>query len=462
MPQHFAVAIIGGGPAGYVAAVTAAQAGLSVALIEQNLLGGTCLNCGCIPSKALLESSEFFAKMTTAATNDSGFKLSVPELDLPAVMARKEAVVAQLRDGIAKLLEQGSVTLFSGTGFFADNDDSTIVIAAADNGPEERITADNIIIAVGSRPLELPIAPFGDNVISSTTALALQEVPSSLAIIGGGAIGLELGSVWARLGSKVTILEMLPQIGGTGDRQLASTLERSLKKQGLDIRTGTKVLAVNQDDSGVRITIERRGQQEQLQAAKLLVAAGRVPNTAAILKSIPQLAHDQRGFITVDDNFVTSRPHILAIGDCIGGAMLAHKAEDEGRAVIAKICNKNTKVQKSVIPAVIYTNPELAQVGMTDQQATANGLSVKCGKSYFAANGRALSMDSTEGLVKVVVSTNDNTIIGIQILGPHASELLGEATLAVQNHLTIETLAATCHAHPTLSEALRAAALTMV
>ncbi len=462
---NFDLAIVGGGPAGYVAAAEAGKAGLKVALIEQDKnLGGTCLNRGCIPSKVLLEARDF---MRPAFYEES---------TLAWQMSRKEAIIAKLAEGINQLMLSRGITIFTGRAFLQK--DGSLLCKNGDN--TEQISADKIILAPGSKEAELPFAPFDHRyIVSSTDALSFGKAPHKLVIIGGGAIGLELGRVWQFFGSQVTILEMLPQIAGLDDKQIAVLFERALKKRGLDIYTGAKVLkiavrrettAMGEGYEAAFVQCELSGEVTEFLADKVLVAVGRRPNTTdmGLIEAGVQL--DERGYIVVDENYATTKAGIYAIGDAIKGPMLAHKAETEARVLIAKLINKNAKVQVSNIPAVIYTEPELATVGLSEAKAKKLGLKTVCGKSYFAANGRAQSMMglqngqplAADGLVKVVTKAETKEIIGVQIFGPHASELIAEATILVDKKMTAHEVKYTCHAHPTLAEALHDACENIV
>lgn len=457
--DSFDIAVIGAGPGGYVAAIRAAQLGSKVALIEKSpRLGGTCLNIGCIPSKALLVSSELFHSLSHGL-DDHGISAGAVSFELAPMMARKDRVVRELTDGVAALMKRNKVTVLTGTGTLLAPDRVAI---QTDDGPLE-IQAQAIILAPGSVPVELPFLPFdGARVIDSTGALSLDQVPGHLVVIGAGAVGLELGSVWHRLGARVTVVEMLRQITPFADRQLASQLERALKKQGLDIRLKTTVSSAVVSDNGVELTLESaKGKVETLTGDRVLVAVGRRPFTTGLGLEELGITLDKMGRIPVDDTLQTRVSGIYAIGDVVAGPMLAHKAEEEGIAAAESIAGHPISVEHGRIPSVVYTDPELATVGLTEAQAKEQGIKVSSGKFLFRANGRAKAMGAEDGMVKVLADADSGTLLGVQIVGPCASELIAEAALALERNTTADELARTVHAHPTLSEAVMEAAMAV-
>lgn len=455
--SEYGLIIIGAGVGGYVTALRVSQLGIKPVVVEmEDTLGGTCLNWGCIPSKALLESSELFA----AARDDfaeHGLSTGTLSFDLERMMARKRTVVGQLTDGVRGLFDRRKIPVVRGRARLSAPGHVTVETA---EGTVE-LTADHVLIATGSQPIELPALPFdGERIVSSKEALSFEQVPEHLVVVGGGAIGLELGSVWLRLGARVTVVEMLPRVTPFADRHASSTLQRALKGQGMDIRVKTRVIAAEVTDGGVAVTTEdARDRQEVLAADRVLVAVGRAPRTEGLGLDDVGVAMDERGRVVVDEHYRTSVAGVYAIGDVIGGAMLAHKAEEEGVALAEQLAGGAVPVHYDAIPSVVYTHPELASVGATEEQLKERGTAYKTGRFLFRANGRALSMGATEGLVKILADADDDRILGIHIVGPHASELIAEATLAVSKDMTATQLAETCHAHPTLAEAVKEAAL---
>ncbi|MCX7717181.1 MAG: dihydrolipoyl dehydrogenase [Candidatus Sumerlaeaceae bacterium] len=456
--KNFDVIVIGAGPGGYVAAIRAAQLGFKTAIIEKRpALGGTCLNVGCIPSKALLDSSELYA-MATHTFAAHGIKTAGVEMDVPAMIARKNKVVDELTRGIAGLMKKNKVTVFTGAGRLAG---AMKVIVEGKDGGTELVASKNILIATGSVPMELPTAPFdGRYVVSSTEALDFTEVPRRLVVVGGGYIGLELGSVWRRLGAEVIVVEMLPHIVPFMDRETATALFKSLQRQGLQFRMETKVAGV--DTSGARPAVRvvgPDGREETIECDKVLVSIGRKPFTEGLGLEAAGVTLDERGRIKVDDHFRTTAPGISAIGDVIPGPMLAHKAEEEGVAWAELLAGKAGHVNYEAIPSVVYTWPEAASVGLTEEQARErHSAEVRVGKFPFVANGRAKAMNEREGFVKVISGPRDR-LLGVHIFGPRASDMIAEAVIAIEFGGTAEDIARTCHAHPTLSEALKEAAL---
>lgn len=454
----FDLVVIGAGPGGYVAAIRAAQLGLKTALVEKDAaLGGTCLNVGCIPSKALLESSEQFhaAKHGFAAHGISAGEL---KMDVGAMMARKATVVKTLTDGIAALMKKNKVTVLRGTARLLGPGK---VAVAGEGGPAE-LEAKNVLLAMGSVPVQLPFMPFdGERVVTSTEALSFTEVPKRLAVIGAGAVGLEMGSVWNRLGSQVTVVELLPTITPFADGMAAKFLQRALAAQGMTIKLGCKVTGAEVGPSGVVLKVENaKGEAETVEADKVLVSVGRKPCTdTAGLKEAGVAFDGPR--VAIDDHFRTNLPGVYAIGDLVRGPMLAHKAEEEGVAAVEIMAGKPGHVNYEVIPNVVYTHPELAMVGKTEEELKAAGVPIKVGRFYFAANGRALSLNETEGLCKVIAHAETDRLLGVHIVGVRASDMIAEAAVAMEFKASAEDLARTCHAHPTLSEILKEAAMAV-
>jgi dihydrolipoamide dehydrogenase len=459
MAASFDLVIIGAGPGGYVCAIRAAQLGLKTALVEKrHALGGTCLNVGCIPSKALLESSELFEAARNHAA-DHGIVLEDVGLDLKAMMARKGGIVNELTDGVAMLMKKNKVTVLNGRGTVTAPDK---VMVSGDGGDTE-IEARNICLAMGSEAIELPFLPFDDDrVVSSTEALDFSSVPKRLVVIGAGAVGLELGSVWRRLGAEVTVVEMLPTITPFADKAMAKTLQRSLADQGLEFRLDSKVTSGKVLKKSVKLTIENaKGESEEMTADKVLVAVGRRPHTESTGLENVKVALDEQGRVDVDDHLRTSVDGIYAIGDLVRGPMLAHKAEEEGIAVAEKLSGMPGHVNYDVIPNVVYTEPELAMVGRTEAELKDAGIKFAAGRFMFRANGRAKSLGLQEGMVKILADKETDRILGVHMVGPRVSELIGEAAVAMEFGASAEDLARTCHAHPTLSEVVKEAALAV-
>ncbi len=459
--QQFDVVMIGSGPGGYVGAIRAGQLGLKVACVEKMpTLGGTCLNVGCIPSKALLDSSEWFFQAQHKFARH-GVVCDGVRLDLPAMMNRKAAVVQGLTQGIVGLFKKNNVARLQGHARFRDA--KTLEITA-DDGSQHIVRASAIVIATGSEPIALPSLPFdGERIVSSTEALCFSEVPQHLVVIGGGAIGLELGSVWLRLGAKVTVVELLPRlIPGAADAQIAATLQRALKKQGFTFLLDAKVVGGAVRNGEVTLTVEnKKGQRSELKADRVLVAVGRKAYAAGLGAKEIGVTFDERGRIVVDKHFQTSVPGVYAIGDVIAGPMLAHKAEEEGVAVVELLAGKAGHVNYDVIPGIVYTWPEVATVGLSEEAAKASEIPYKTGAFFFLANGRARCMDETEGIVKVIAEAKTDRILGVHIVGPRASDLIAEAVMAMEFGASAEDMARTMHGHPTLPEALREAALNV-
>jgi dihydrolipoamide dehydrogenase len=452
------VAVIGAGPGGYVCAFRAAQLGLRVVLIDRRAtLGGTCLNVGCIPSKALLYSSEqlVFARDHAA---DHGIRVGGVSADIETLLKRKDAVVAKLVGGVALLAKARKVAVIAGEAAF------TSPTSLAVKGAEGTVTvsARNFVIATGSAPVELPFMKFdGKTVVSSDQAIAFDRVPATLVVVGGGAIGLELGSVWSRLGSSVTVVEFLPKIVAAYDDDVVRTFSRLLQKQGLKIETGAKVTGLRFDGGHAVLTAEREGKTLEFPAEKILVAVGRRPYTDGLGLEKAGVSLDGKGRVNVDGQLRTGVPGIWAIGDVVAGPMLAHKAEEDGAAVAEWIAGKAGHIDWNLVPAIVYTDPEVASVGMGEDAAKAASVAVAIGRFNFAANGRAIANDSTDGFVKVVADAKTDRILGAQIIGRGAGEMIAEVVTHMEYGGSAEDLGRTIHAHPTMSEALKEAGLAV-
>ncbi len=464
MSRKFDVIVIGGGPAGYVAAIRAAQQGLATACIDAWLnrdgrpaFGGTCLNAGCIPSKALLESSELYHRARVEFANH-GIGVGHLELDLGQMQSRKAKIARQLSGGIEGLFKANQVTGFFGYGHLLP--DNKVRFTPHD-GAAELLEAEHVVLASGSTPVELPMVPFdSDRVVDSWGALDFATVPERLGVIGAGVIGLELGSVWARLGAKVTILEALDEFLPMADAQIARDAQRQFKQQGLDIRLGAKVQDAEVSQAGVRLKYEDTQGGHELAVDKVVVAVGRRPFTQELLDPLAGVDINERGFVEVDDECRTTALNVWAIGDCVRGPMLAHKGSEEGVMVADLIAGKTAEVNYDVIPSIIYTAPEIAWVGQTEQQLKEAGARYKVGTFNFAASGRAQAMDQGAGLVKVIADAESDQILGVHICGPLAGELIGEAVVAMEFQASTEDLQRTIHGHPTLTEAVHEAALS--
>ena len=451
--------VIGSGPGGYIAAIRAAQLGMRVACVEKDAtLGGTCLNVGCIPSKALLESSEHYYALTHRLPAH-GIVAGSVQLDLAKLLARKDTVVRTITRGVEGLFKKHKITWARGSGRIAAPDR---VEVSASGQPTAALATTRILIATGSAPIELPIAPFdGARIISSTDALALPAVPTRMIVIGGGAIGLEMGSVWSRLGAEVLVIEMLDRIVPGMDSQMGKLLQRALEKQGLRFALGTTLRKAVKTADGVSVTIAARDGEREDHCDVLLVAVGRRPYTEGLGLSEVGVRLDDRGRIAVDQHFATNVPGIYAIGDVIPGLMLAHKAEEEGVAAVERMAGLAGHVNYDAIPNVVYTHPELASVGLSEDECTQRGLQVRIGAFPFAANARAKGMGETEGQVKVIADAATDRVVGIHIVGPHASDVIAEAALAIEFSASAEDIGRAVHAHPTLAEALKEAALAV-
>jgi dihydrolipoamide dehydrogenase len=458
MAERYDLVVIGAGPGGYVAAIRAAQLGMRVACVEKyKTLGGTCLNVGCIPSKALLDSSESYHHALNGLAAH-GVTVSGVSLDLPVMMARKDKVVRGLTQGIASLFKKNKITWVAGAARFAS---PQRLVVRGDKG-EQTLEAGRVLIATGSEPTPLRDLPFdGERIVSSTEALALPGVPERMLVVGAGAVGLELGSVWSRLGAQVTVVEFLDRIVPLMDRGMGTMLQKALEKQGLRFRLETSARAAERTTRGVRVTLESKGTTAQEETDVVLVAIGRRPHTDGLGAREIGVAFDNRGRITVDERFQTSVPGVFAIGDVIPGPMLAHKAEEEGVAAVELMAGQAGHVNYDAIPNVVYTWPELASVGISEEAAAERGLTVASGWFPFMANGRARCMNEIDGGVKVLADAHTDRILGVHILGPRASDLIAEAAVAVEFGASAEDIARSSHAHPTLPEAVKEAALAV-
>lgn len=468
MSKQFDVIVIGGGPGGYIGAIRAAQLGMNVACIDEwknskggPALGGTCTNVGCIPSKALLQSSENFDQANHHFA-DHGISVSGLSLDVAKMVGRKDTVVKQNNDGIQYLLKKNKVSFFHGRGSFVKAVDGGYEIKVAGT-TEETLVGKQIIVATGSNARPLPGTPFDeDMILSNDGALRIGAVPKKLGLIGSGVIGLEMGSVWRRLGSEVTILEGLPTFLGAVDEQIAKEAYKAFVKQGLKVELGVKVGEIKAGKKGVNVAwTNAKGEAQTLDVDKLIVSIGRVPNTNGLNAEAVGLKLDERGAVVVDDQCHTSLPGVWAVGDVVRGPMLAHKAEEEGVAVAERIAGQHGHVNFNTIPWVIYTSPEIAWVGQTEQQLKAAGRAYKAGTFPFSANGRARALGDTTGLVKMLADATTDEILGVHIVGPMASELIAECVVAMEFRASSEDIARICHAHPSLSEATKEAALAV-
>ncbi|MDO4904826.1 MAG: dihydrolipoyl dehydrogenase [Lautropia sp.] len=470
MSQEFDVIVIGAGPGGYIASIRAAQLGFRVACIEKwttpqgkGALGGTCLNVGCIPSKALLASSEAY-EHTQHELADHGITVSDVKLDLGRMLKRKDSIVAKMTQGIEMLFRKNKITWLQGHGRFIgrEGDASRLELIKSD-GSTENLVARHVIIATGSKARHLPGVPVDNvRVADNEGALAFDSVPKKLTVIGAGVIGLELGSVWRRLGADVTVLEMMPSFLGSCDAAVSKEAQKIFTKQGLKFQLGVKIGKVGTTDSSVTVdytTVD--GKEESLTSDRLIVSIGRVPNTDNLGLEAVGLAVDERGFVPVDDRCATSVPNIWAIGDVVRGPMLAHKSEEEGVVVAERIAGQKPHLDYNCIPYVIYTAPEIAWVGKNEAQLKAEGRAYKAGQFPFLANGRALGMMAADGFVKVLADAQTDEILGVHIIGANASDLIAEAVVAMEFKAASEDIARICHPHPSLSEALREAALAV-
>ena len=468
MSKNFDVVVIGGGPGGYIAAIRAAQLGFNTACIDEwkndkggPAPGGTCTNIGCIPSKALLQSSEYFehAGHHFAA---HGIEVGGLAIDVAKMVKRKDTVVKQNNDGILYLFKKNKVTFFHGRGSFENSGENGYAVKVA-GASEESLVATHVIVATGSTPRALPGAAFDEErILSNDGALRIPSVPQTLGVIGSGVIGLEMGSVWRRLGAQVTVLEALPTFLGAADEAVAKEAAKAFAKQNLKIHLGVNVTAVKPHAKGVTVSYtDPKGTAAVLEVERLIVSIGRVPNTVGLNPEAVGLELDERGAIVVDAECKTNLPNVWAVGDVVRGPMLAHKAEDEGVAVAERIAGQHGHVNFNTIPWVIYTSPEIAWVGQTEQQLKAEGRAYKSGQFPFAANGRARALGDTTGFVKFLADAATDEILGVHIIGPMASELIAEAVVAMEFKASAEDIARICHAHPSLSEATKEAALAV-
>lgn len=468
MSKKFDVVVIGGGPGGYIAAIRAAQLGFSTACVDEwknekggPAPGGTCTNVGCIPSKALLQSSENFEHAAHGFA-EHGISIQSMSLNLPKMLGRKETVVKQNNDGILYLFKKNKVTFFHGRGSFSKQGEGAYEIKVA-GASDETLTGKHIILATGSNARALPGTPFDEKlVLSNSGALAINAVPKKLGIIGAGVIGLEMGSVWRRLGADVTILEALPAFLGAVDEQIAKEAQKLFGKQGLSINLGIRINSITVGENDVAVEYrDAKGTTQKSVFDKLIVSIGRTPNTIGLNAEAVGLQLDERGAIIVDAECRTNLPNVWAVGDVVRGPMLAHKAEEEGVAVAERIAGQHGHVNFDTIPWVIYTSPEIAWVGKNEQQLKAEGVKYAAGSFPFMANGRARALGDTTGMVKIIADAKTDEILGVHMVGPMASELISEAVVAMEFKASAEDIARICHAHPSLSEATKEAALAV-
>ena len=465
LSNPFDVIVIGSGPAGYVCAIRCAQLGLSTAVVEQNvneqaqpLLGGTCLNVGCIPSKALLDSSHRYAE-AAGHLSDHGIGVEGVSLDVAGMMARKEKIVSQLTGGVSGLLKANGVTVITGSAVLLAGRQVEVTDAS---GEKSTHTADNIVLAAGSEPAAIPPAPVdGDRVVDSTGALCFEAVPERLGVIGAGVIGLELGSVWARLGADVVMLEAMDQFLPNMDEQIAAESAKIFTKQGLDIRLGARVTDVAVNGDNVSVAYTQGDSSETLEFDRLIVAVGRTPRTEKLFAADSGVTVDERGFVFVNDYCATEAPGVWAVGDIVRGPMLAHKGSEEGVMVAERIHGKAAQLNYDVIPSIIYTHPEVAAVGKTEQDLKAEGVEYKAGSFPFAAIGRAMASGETEGLVKILSDADSDQILGAHVVGPSAADLVQQIVIAIEMAASTEDLQLMVFGHPTMSEAVHEAALSV-
>ncbi|GIR69815.1 MAG: dihydrolipoyl dehydrogenase [Halieaceae bacterium] len=465
MSNEFNVIVIGSGPAGYVCAIRCAQLGLSTAVIEQNvgeksqpLLGGTCLNVGCIPSKALLDSSHRYAE-AAGHLGEHGIEVAGVALDIPGMMARKDKIVSQLTGGVSGLLKANGVTVITGAAVL--NAGRRVEVTSAD-GQANTYTAEHVVLAAGSEPAAIPPAPVdNDRVVDSTGALCFEAVPTRLGVIGAGVIGLELGSVWARLGAEVVMLEAMDQFLPNMDEQIASESAKIFAKQGLDIRLGARVTDVAVEANHVTVTYAQGDSAHTEEFDRLIVAVGRTPRTGKLFSADSGVTVDERGFIFVNEFCATEAPGVWAIGDIVRGPMLAHKGSEEGVMVAERIHGKSAQLNYDVIPSIIYTHPEVAAVGKTEQELKSEGIDYKSGTFPFAAIGRALASGETEGMVKILSDVNSDQILGAHVVGPAAADLVQQIVIAIEMAASTEDLQLMVFGHPTMSEAVHEAALAV-
>jgi dihydrolipoamide dehydrogenase len=458
MSEKFDVTVIGGGPGGYVCAIRLSQLGLKTACIEyRGALGGTCLNVGCIPSKNLLNFSENFHKAKNFT--NIGIEVGEVKLNLDKMMKNKEKAVTDLTKGIEFLFKKNKVTYFKGKGSFKSSNEISISV----DNKETVIQTNKTIISTGSEPVSIPGIDFDEEkILSSTGALSISKLPKKMIIVGGGYIGLEMGSVWSRLGTQVEVVEYLDHITPGMDKEISKEFEKILKKQGIKFHLNTKVEKINKNKNGVSInTLDKSNKKNTIEADVVLISVGRRPFTKDLNLEKIGVQTDKRGMVKVNKNFETSTKNIYAIGDVIDGPMLAHKAEEEGIAVAEIIAGQSGHVNYDVIPGVIYTSPEVAYVGKTEEQLKINKTNYKVGKFPFLANSRAKAINEPEGFVKILADTTTDKVLGVHIIGPHAGEMIAEMSVAMEFGASSEDIARTCHAHPTFSEAIKEAALSV-
>lgn len=445
-PIEVETLVVGAGPGGYVAAIRAAQLGQKVTIVDKGPLGGTCLNVGCIPSKALIEAGHLVEK--ARGNEEMGITTENVQVDFAKVQAWKDGIVKRLTSGVESLLKGNNVDIVKGEVYFVDQNNVRVM----DEEKSQTYTFKNCIIATGSSPIEIPSFPFSDRVLDSTKALNLEAIPESMVIIGGGYIGTELGSAFANFGTKITIIEGEKDILGTFDKAMKSVVKRRLKKKGVDIVTSALAKSVEETDQSVKVTYEAKGKEETIEADYVLVTVGRRPNTRDLGLEQVGIELDKRGLIKIDEQCRTSVANIYAIGDVVPGLPLAHKASYEGKVAAEAISGKKSAIDYIGMPAVVFTDPEMASVGYTEQEAKDAGIDIVVSKFPFAANGRALSLNETDGSLKLITRKEDGLVIGGQIVGPNASDLIAEIGLAIEAGMTAEDIALTVHAHPTLGE----------
>ncbi len=457
----FDVIVIGSGPAGYVAAIKASQLGLKTLCIEESIdssgkinLGGTCLNVGCIPSKTLLDSSHRYYE-ANKNLSEHGIKIGKLELDLNSMMKRKDDIVNKLTGGISGLFSANKVQSISGRGRVTST--NTVEVTKSD-GSVENVESKNIIIATGSKPIEIPSAIFGENIVDSTGALSFEKVPETLGVVGAGIIGLELGSVWSRLGSKVTVIEALDEFLPMADKDISKESLKEFKKQGLDIQLSSKVIKSSEQKDSVSVSYEYKGKEVKKKFDKLIVAVGRYPNSSGVIDKTLNISVNN-GFIEVNEFCQTSVSNIWAVGDVVRGPMLAHKGSEEGIMVAERIAEKHAQVNYDLVPSVIYSHPEIAWVGNNEDELKSKNISYKVGKFPFAASGRALAVDQSVGFVKVLSDKKTDTILGVHVFGPAAAEIVQQALISMEFGASSEDIALTMFSHPTVSEAFHEAAL---
>ena len=457
----FDITVIGSGPAGYVAAIKSAHLGFKTALIEKNAnLGGTCLNVGCIPSKALLHSSEIYHTLNHNASKH-GIESSNLSVDIKTMMQKKDKTVQQLRSGIEHLMKKNKIKVFRGTASFKSASELSIN-KDSDDKETETIKSEKIIIATGSSPKEIPNLPIdGEHIVTSDQAIAFTEIPKKLAVVGAGAIGLELSSVWSRLGAEVDVIEFLPQILAGYDKDIADQSQKIFKKQGLNFHLNTKVTECKKEKTQVILSLESNGKTKNLEADKVLVAIGRVPNTENLNLKAIGIKTDTQGRIPVNQNYQTEIDSVYAIGDVIDGPMLAHKAEEEAVACVELIANQAGHVNYQVIPNVVYTDPEIASVGLTEAKAKEQNLAINIGTFNLNANGRAIASDATDGSVKIIADAKTDRLLGIQLIAKGGSEMINACVAHMEYGGSSEDIARTIHAHPTLSESIKEAAMNV-